>query len=79
MKLKRLLEIKTENDRFISKLNDAILKAKTETTRQLKDGRDWRDGDDAYETVKTNECGNTKESAAFKRSAMDLKRILSNL
>lgn len=76
MKLTKLLSIENELMRTHAKLKEAIKKAHSNDTFTKWDGHNTFDS-----TVPEHErdCTNTKEASAFKRSAMDLKRELSNL
>lgn len=69
MKLYKLLEIQTEAVRFNKKLNDAIVKA---TSNE-------KDFDGKTIPLEDRDCTGSRESAAVKRAAMDLKKELSNL
>lgn len=75
MKLTKLLAIKAETERFTIKLNAAIERAKNDTYSIWDNVKEIRQP----KTDEQKGCTNTKESAAFKRSAMDLKREISNL
>ena len=73
MKKEKLLEIMHENERFGAKLRDALDRANACSVY------DW--DTKQYRPAKEGEkhCDCTKEAASFKRSAMDMKRILANL
>lgn len=76
MKLQKLIEIENELIRTHSKLKDSIRKAHGNDTKSERYGNGWVD---AAIPKHERECTNTKEASAFKRSALDLKSILSNL
>jgi len=68
MKLETLLEIKVENERFVKRLEDAIKIAKV--------GREYgMHPDEVIENV----CEYCKEAGALKRSALDLKLVLTKI
>lgn len=69
MKLKKLIAIKAETERFIAKLNEAIARAEL---NNIGIGG-------VTIPLEERDCLKTKESAAFKRVAMDLKSELANL
>jgi len=74
MKISKILEIENEAIRFMEKLRQAKERAMSNSTqynyeKKINEVIDWD----------KRECLNTKEAASLKRSALDMKRILSNL
>jgi len=72
MKLETLLEIKAENERFVKRLEDAIVCAESATYSTY----DVIEGRSVYQTY---ECANCNQSGALKRSALDLKLVLTKI
>lgn len=70
MKLETLLEIKAENERFVKRLEDAIVIAENATYCTSYQERTFS---------KTHECMNCNEAGALKRSALDLKLVLTKI
>lgn len=81
MKLTKLIQIENELIRTQSKLKQAINKAmqNDHTTWRYNEATGTHENGHYVIPERERECTNTKESASFKRSAMDLKRELSNL
>jgi hypothetical protein len=74
MKYSKLDEIEQEVQRMLIRLKAA--KQRSGENNRVYDFKEQRFVDVPLE--KSN-CNNTKEAAAFKRSALDVKRILANL
>lgn len=70
MKLEMLLEIKAENERFVKRLEDAIHVAENATYCTSYTERTFS---------KTHECIYCREAGALKRSALDLKLVLTKI
>lgn len=76
MKLEKLIKIKIEAERFNARLKSAIEKAENDNLGA------WVNDEYDYTKPKPmsdRSCSGTKESGSFKRAALDLKRLLSNL
>lgn len=73
MKLETLLKIKAENDRFTERLNAAIEVANnSEYSMYCMQTQ-------SKSFIKTEECCGCIEAGALKRSALDLKMVLTSI
>lgn len=77
MKLSKLLAIQAEATRFNQRLEAAINKARENDSYYQSTGQ--QEGKKTMIPEADRDCTGTKEGAAFKRSATDLKMELSNL